>query len=221
MHVIARWAHIDGDFATMFSHILKSDIEVGTAVYQAFNGTEARRLALFAAAEKGLPEWQAVALRAVWNAIKPSRDQRHQFAHHVWGFSEELPDALLLMHSSVIVERNISLRQRVQELPDGRGVIAPKDIDRSQVYVYRESDFKAAEQAAVEATFLVALLTMSIGHMTLEVGRRQLLNHPAFQRAVAPLIRERSPELQAQLAPPGNGPPAPGIWPEWDKQQGG
>src|SRR4051794_40777264 len=68
MGVIAQWAHIDGDFANIFSQLLRADIEVGTAVYQAFNGVEARRIALFAAAKVALPEWQQIALDAVWRA---------------------------------------------------------------------------------------------------------------------------------------------------------
>jgi hypothetical protein len=195
MRVIAYWAHIDGDMATIFSNFLRTDIEVGTAVYQAFNGAEARRVAMFAAAEKALPEWQQIALRAVWNATKASRDQRDKFAHHVWATSEELPDALLLMHSSVVVARNVSHRQRSEHLPNGRGVIAPKDLDRSKVFVYRQKDFDRAAEEAGAASFLVMLLYTAIGQNWHEVGRRQLWNEPRFQRAVQPLILEKSPEL--------------------------
>jgi len=220
MHVVARWAHIDGDLATIFSHMLKVDIAVGAAVYQAFHGTEARRVALFAAAQKALPEWQVIALQATWNATKHSREIRHKFAHHAWGYCEELPDALLLMPTSVVVDRNISLRQRVEELPDGRGVIAPADIDKEKVQVWRAPDFAKAQMDASQASFLIALLHMAIGALPLEVGRRQLLNEPDFRRAVEPLLRGKPSELRAQLAPPGSDPPAPGISTLWDETLG-
>jgi hypothetical protein len=220
MAVIALWAHIDGDLATLFSKFLKTDIATGTAVYQAFNGTEARRIALFAVAEVALPEWQLLALRAVWNATKASREQRHKFAHHVWGTSKQIPDALLLMHSSVVVAKNISHRQRTQHLPDGRGVIAPKDLDREKVFVYRQADFERAEKEARSASWLVTLLHPAIGERWHEVGRRQLWSEPRFQQAVQPLIRESSPEVQAQMSPPTHGPPPKGISEEWDRQLG-
>lgn len=97
LKVIVFWAHIVGNIASLFSTLLKSDIEVGTAVYQAFNGLEARRVALFAAAEKAVPEWQRIAIEAVWKATRGSRVQRDKFCHHVWGYSLDIPKALLLM----------------------------------------------------------------------------------------------------------------------------
>lgn len=216
MRVIAQWAHIDGDWATTFSLLLKSDISVGAAVYQAFNGLEARRVALFAAAEMAVPEWQQIAMRAVWNSTKASRDQRDKFAHHVWGYSRDLPNALLLMRSNVVVDKNVSHRQRVEELPSGGGVIAPQDYDRSQIFVYRKVDFDRAVKEAECSARLVTLLYFAVGHHRNEQGRRQLLSEPQFQQFVQPLIRDKSPEVQALLLPPGDDYPRKGIWREWD-----
>lgn len=220
MQVIASWAHIDGDLATIFSHVLKADIAVGTAVYQSLQGAEVRKRAFKAAAENALPRWQQLAFETVWRATSKSRMQRHRFAHHVWGAALELPDALLLMDPKVVVNRNVSLRQRVQDLPNGRGVIAPKDYDRDRVFVYDHDDLQRARQDAHDARLLYILLAMTIGEMAIEVGRRQLLNAPLFQSAVGAVLKGESDEVKAQLAPPGNDPPAPGIWETWDKALG-
>jgi hypothetical protein len=220
MTVIANLAHLDGDWGTIFSRLLKSDIAVGTAVYQAFNGLEARRIALFAAADKALPEWQMIALRAVWSQTTAARAQRDRFAHHVWATSEQVPDALLLMDPSVVVERNISFRQQSVELPDGRGVIAPQNFDHSRVFVYRQGDFERAAKEAQQAAWIVTLLHGAIGNGWIEVARRQLWNEPRFQQAVRPLIREKGPEVQAQFSPPGEDPPAKGISETWDRHLG-
>jgi hypothetical protein len=163
-------ADIDANFANIFSSMMTTDIEIGTAVYQAFNGVEARRLALFKAAEKALPEWQLIILRAVWNITKAARDQRDKFAHHAWGYSRDIPDALLLMNPGVVVE-------------------------------------------ADTPSWIVKLSIFSLGTAANEVGRRQLLNEPRFQQAIEPLIQEKSSEVQAQLRPPGDGPPPKGTWP--------
>lgn len=211
MRVVAQWAHIDGNLATIFSSLLTADVETATAVYQAFNGLEARRIALFKAAEKAVPEWQQIVLRTVWTATKASRDQRDRFVHHVWGSSRDVPDALLLMDSSVVVDRNVSHRQRTPT-EGNRFLLTPADFDRSQVFVYRKPDFDRAVREADAASWLVILMLGAVGMSASEVGRRQLLNEPQFQQAVAPLIREKSPEVQAQLHPPGDGPSAPGLW---------
>jgi hypothetical protein len=219
MRVIAVWSDIDGNFANIFSNMLTMDIEVGTAVYQAFNGREARRIALFTAAEKALPEWQQIVLRTVWKATKASQDQRDWFVHHVWGYSRDLPNALLLMDSNVVVDRNVSMKQRTP-IEGNRFLITPKDFDRSKVFVYRKPDFDRAVTQAEAASWLVTLSYFSLGTFANEQGRRQLLTEPQFQQAVEPIVRERSPEVQAQLRPPGDDPPAPGIWESWDRSLG-
>ena len=208
MGVIAQWAHTDGDFANVFAMTLKADIEVGVAVYQAFNGLEARRTALFAAAKKALPEWQQIALDAVWRATKGSRDQRDRFAHHVWGYSVDLPDALLLMNSSVVVDRNISYRTRL-EIKDGRHLVSPKDFDRSQVFVYREKDFDRAYMDALEANRLVTYLYWLVSNLPMLRDNKPLLNEPLFRRTVEPLMREKSAEIQALLRAGGEAPADP------------
>ena len=51
-YVIALWAHIDGDIASILSRMLKSDIAVGTAMYLSLVGAGAQRGALDAAAQE-------------------------------------------------------------------------------------------------------------------------------------------------------------------------
>lgn len=211
LKVIVFWSHIDGNIASLFSTLLKSDIEAGTAVYQAFNGLEARRIALFAAAEKAIPEWQRLAIEAVWRATKKSRQQRDKFCHHVWGYSQDMPKALLLMDPSVVVDTNVSYRQRVSDNGNGGGVIMPKDYDRTKIFVYREVDFERAHKEAAKASWLFNLLYYAVGVRGNERGRQQLLREPEFRQAVEPLIHKRSPEVQAQLRPQEGSPP-PGTW---------
>jgi hypothetical protein len=212
LKVIVFWAHIDGNIASLFSTMLKSDIEVGTAVYQAFNGLEARRIALFAAAEKALPEWQRIAIEAVWKATKQSRIQRDKFCHHVWGYSQDIPKALLLMDPSVVVDTNVSYRQQVSNRQGAGSIILPKDFDRTQIFVYREADFTRAHKDAAGASWLFTLLYYAVGARGNEKGRRQLLSEPAFQQAVQPLILGKSLELQAQLTAATGDHPPKGTW---------
>lgn len=211
LRVIATWSHIDGDWASIYSTLLKADIEVGTSVYQAFNGLEVRKKMLFKAAEKAVPEWQKIAIEAVWKATAGSRNERDRFCHHVWGYSRDLPNALLLMDSSVVVDSNVSRRQKAKGGPGG-SIIAPKPLDKSKILVYRKADFDKALEEVRSASWLVTLLYFAVGAHANEVGRRQLLKETAFQRAVEPLIRGKAPEVQAQLEPPSDAPPPKGTW---------
>lgn len=212
MEVISLWSDIDGNLAGVLANMMETDIAAGAAIYQALSGGEARRSALLAAAGT-LPQWQKLLLQACLKAIKPFREQRNHFAHHVWGRSNALPKALLLIPPEVVTKRNASYRQRAGRLPGGRGVIAPQDFDRSRIMVYRKRDFEGARKDALEATSIVGLLYGSIGYTRSEQARRQLLHKPLVQQALRPIIPENDPVVHAQLQPPADGePPAPGIW---------
>lgn len=151
MRVIAHWAHIDGNMAVILSRMLKSDITAGSAMYMALMGGEAKRAALLAVARHSLTESDLVLLQACLKATKASRNERNDFAHNVWGVCESVPNALLLMPYSVVVDVNISYRQRLETPPGGGGIIAPKDYDANKIMVYRAGDFKRAVEAASAA----------------------------------------------------------------------
>lgn len=206
MRVIACWAHIEGDLGSLLARMLKADIATGVAMYQALTSSDAKRAALAAAAAQALPEWQQLLLLAVQKATKASRDQRNDFAHAAWGNAKEVPDAVLLLPTKIVVERNVSMRQR--HVVDGTNVIRPIGLDHSQVMVYKERDFQDASDRALKAQAQHGLLYMVIGE-TIEQARRQLLHEPEVQQALQPLIRESSPAIQEILRPPADGEPPP------------
>ena len=212
MRVIACWAHIEGDLGSLLARMLKADIATGVAMYQALVGGDARRSALAAAAAQALPEWQQILLQAVQKVTKASRDQRNEFAHGAWGLSKELPDAVLLMPTKIVVNRNVSMRQKHVE--NGATVLKPAQLDHSQVMVYRQKDFEEASTRALHAELLHALLYMVIGE-TVEQARRQLLHAHGVQQALQPLIRKSSPLTREILRPPADGErPPKGLYPE-------
>jgi len=201
MRVVAHWAHIDGNLASTLSLMMKADVATGAAMYTALNGADARKAALLAAAKEALPEHLYVVLRAVLKATAFSRSQRNEFVHHVWGVADQLPDALLLLHPNVVLAVNVSHRQRIEILPDGRGVIAPKDYDYSKIAVYRANDFQKAVEDASESEELFKGLYRLVKTQG-EEELRWLLRVPRIQQALQPLILESSPATRRKLRPP-------------------
>lgn len=212
MRVIACWSHIEGDLGSLLARMLKADIATGVAMYQALTSSEAKRAALAAAAKEALPEWQQLLLQAVQKATKASRDQRNDFAHSAWGNAKEIPDAVLLLPTKIVVERNVSMRQR-HEIDGANNVIRPIGLDHSQVMVYKERDFVDASARALKAQGQHGLLYMVIGR-TIEQARRQLLHEPEVQQALQPLIRKSSSAIREILRPPADDEPPPlGLYP--------
>lgn len=198
LRVIAHWSHIDGNLATILSRMLDADIAAGAAMYTALISGEAKRSALLAAARHKLSEHDFLLLQACFKATKASRDERNNFAHHIWGVSEDVEDALLLMPHTVILDVNISYRQRTEKTDNGGWVISPADFDASKIMVYREIDFQKAVESASEADEIFKLF---YGHISRRNGQalKMLSSSLPIRRAIQPMIRESSPEAQALL----------------------
>lgn len=213
MRVIAHWAHIEGDLAAIMGKLLKTDVKLTTAMYQAVVNSDAKRTMVATAVKSaGLREWQVVLFDAVQKATKASREQRNDFAHGVWGVCKQVPNAVLLMRPRVIIERNA--RSLARNALDA----TPTPYDTTQIMVYRQRDFDKAAHAAMSAEYYHSMLFLIIGEMSTEQARRQLLNEPPIQQAVQALTREKSAELQDQLRPPKDGEPPPrGVYSTWDE----
>ncbi|MDZ3831906.1 MAG: hypothetical protein U0S50_08840 [Sphingopyxis sp.] len=197
-YVIALWAHIDGDIASILSRMLKSDIAVGTAMYLSLVGSGAQRGALDAAAKESLPEWQQLLLKAIGSVVEPSRNMRNHFAHRIWGHCSELTEAILLTHPKTIVKYNVSHRQRVEVLPDGRGVIRPTPLDDKEILVYRRADFDAAIEEAKRAQTLYRLFYAVLCDAG-EGPKAQLLADPVLKLRLDQVANGASAEAKAIL----------------------
>lgn len=206
MRVISLWAHIDGDTATIVSLLLKSDIATGLAMYEALSGGEARKAVLIAAAKEALPEWKYLILRAVLAIGKSSRSRRNDYAHGIWGYSEALPDAIILMPSTVVTRFNISRRQVYTV--DGASIIRPEDMDRSKMMVHTERDFSAAVQEAEYLQLAYSYLYWTIRGAP-EIGRRWLLQQSRIQHALQSLLDGCHPLTARILQVPVDDEPAP------------
>jgi hypothetical protein len=198
-YVIATWAHIDGDIASILSRMLNTDIAVGTAMYMALIGSGGQKAALAAAAREALPEWQCLLLQAINKVTASARDQRNEFAHHVWGVCSTLPDALLLTEAKIVVAYNVAMRQVVERLDEGRGIIAPKPIDCSKVMVYRENDIAAAVEGAQRATHLYQLFYAMLVSISGPGPAAQLLGDIHVHAQLCKLAANSGQEVRAQL----------------------
>lgn len=197
-YIIALWSHIDGDIASILSRMLKSDIAVGTAMYLSLVGSGAQKGVLEAATREALPEWQYFLFRAIGSVADDSRNVRNHFAHRIWGLCLELDDAILLTHPKTIVKYNVSLRQRVEELPDGRGVIRPLPIDDREILVYRQADFDAviAEVERIQALYRQFYAVLCEAG---EGPKLQLLADPGLRKRVEQVGKDAHPDTKKIL----------------------
>lgn len=201
LRVIAHWSEIDSDVAILVSQFLKSDVETGMAMYQALSGGAAKRAVALAASKSALPEWQFLLFQAIGKATQKSREQRNIFAHGVWAYSEDIPQASLLVPLSAIIDRTVRHKTQYKSSGEGAQVITFTDYDRSKIMVYRQSDFHAAVSEADNAAFSYFSFWHLLRHRD-ELARRWLLNAPGIAQALRPLLIGSSQATQLLLRSP-------------------
>ncbi len=169
------------------------------AMYEALSGGEARRAALEGAAKAALPEDDFLLFKAVEKVLGPARRIRNNFAHHIWGTTTEIPDALLLIDPKCLREFEV-------QKSDGRSLI----IERSLVYVWKERDLKEARAAIHDGLLILGILSEGLAEKPLarpQIGasaRQQLLSRPPIAQALQRMSQKST--LPTPPQPPGKRP---------------
>jgi hypothetical protein len=179
--IIGQWAETELRFAGLLAVLLKSEMPTGMAMYLSLSGAEARRAVLDGAAEKVLSQEERALYFKTMKAIKPVRDRRNEFAHGVWGFCDELPDALLWAKPEHRIARDIAMH----EARLAKDHEALKNLATSQmpeIMVYRRSDLSTDFQRALHANMCVWSLTKVISKDSdIDEALQRLLASPLLQ----------------------------------------
>jgi len=168
LEAIASWSNVEAFLLRLFIQLLGGNDSLAASVYLSLEGQSAKASAIKAAAANALAArvQERQVLEAVLSIAKTNEKDRNKLAHWVWGDSPTLPDALLLLDPRVSVEK----------------------LDRSQIYVYREQDFRSIIQANDRLCgFGLQLKFVLSGHVANRDGR-----------LISELIRE--PEIAERLA---------------------
>ena len=120
MEAIASWSNVEAFMLSFFVTLLGGETLAST-VYLALDGSGPKMAAIRAAASAALgatPERLSL-FRALLDIAKTNQKARDKLAHWTWGYSPQLPDALLLVDPKAL-----SL------------------LDRKDILVYKDTDFE-------------------------------------------------------------------------------
>jgi hypothetical protein len=118
-------------WARFFGELLHANPLPSIAMYEALDSSNARRSILLAAARTILKDSEVDWIEAVQRAVKPIFSVRNNFAHHLWGRSKDIPDALLLINTANFSEdlawnlEGFHLKAKGKEI-ESRPMIDPK-----------------------------------------------------------------------------------------------
>jgi len=126
IEAIASWANVEGFMLRFFVQLFGGSEAVAAAVYLGLTGAGPKKAAVISAADvvlNGKPDQRSL-LDAILAVSATNEKARDKLAHWTWGDSPHprLSDALLLVNPINAVQLE-------------------KQIDKSEIFVYREQDF--------------------------------------------------------------------------------
>lgn len=177
--VIETWSWCDARMLYIGRQCLGGNALVSTAALQAVKNQDAQKAMVFAAVRASVDVDHAAVFEAAVNSTNRSRTVRHQFAHHYWGISDDLPNALILLdprdlHVEIATRLQLQIRKHAGQ------------EDRTRMFVWRQQDVDEAAASAKRAHEIMSLCEGMIHRLTrgLEVVaiRRRLLEDSEIER---------------------------------------
>jgi hypothetical protein len=171
----------------MTAQFLQADFKVVRGMLQALTGAGGKRAAMDAAAKAALSAEDYPFYEALMKAIRSSRNRRNDFVHHLWGYSPDIPDALLLLDPKEALASQFATERYISDHVSGKTPTI--ESMRNNPMVYTSKDLEAAEKEAVDANSLIwnfsqCLFRAKDGECFL--SRSELLQIPAIQLAIPP-----------------------------------
>jgi hypothetical protein len=118
---ISSWSNVEFFLQNLFVHLFGGNATLATNIYLSLTTRGPKKAALRQAIEAVPDEKVRKLIRVLIRMSETSQGLRDDLAHHVWGFSPELADALLLA--------------------DPKHLIDPANLNRDHIFVYLERDF--------------------------------------------------------------------------------
>jgi len=157
LQCISAVAEADRSKGLILACMLGNDAHIGLRMYMALPSARAKESALAAAADAYLPHEDRAVLSAIKKAAKAAFDERNSFAHCCWGYTEDLPDAALMIPGGEI-------GTLVNKASAPHAFALAGLVPSSKVMVYRKNDLQAALQRASRALRLYSTFYGELFH---------------------------------------------------------
>lgn len=187
MQLIEIWSFANATILSIATKLLDSQPDVVMALLLGVTNHNARREAIAKAAEKRLSRNDFLLFKLAIERTGPSENKRHAFAHHIWGYSPEKPESLLLIDTENFVTRLADVEALEKTAPEQVSAFAG-DVSKLRPYEWKKRDFEEAIQDAMQARividqlyrFVAAVLSSPKG--VADSMREQLLKDPVIRQ---------------------------------------
>lgn len=138
--IISQWALVEAGIGTMLSSILEAEFAATAAILSSLRSSSAQIDALAAAGRTKLSGRDLELFEAVIMIVRSAAKKRNLIAHHIWAYSDDLPDALLLVEPKAYAQIHVKFQTSLAtKTYGGSDTLHPSP---EHVRVYRKQDFE-------------------------------------------------------------------------------
>jgi hypothetical protein len=200
--IVAGWADIEANIGAMLSFILEAEFSVTAAMLSSIRSSSGQFDAVAAAGSAKLYDPDLELLEAILLVARGAAKKRNAIAHHIYGYSEALPEALLLIEPEAYAEVFVTINKSTAgglKLPSF-GPIMP---DKRRTFVYREADFREIISEFKTVAKCVVLASL---HLDPKVGKpdvfyTEVCAEPLIGAALTRVRNSRQPRPKPEASP--------------------
>jgi len=203
---IVHWSEIEIHLGAFLGLLLHANQKAAVAMYSGIENRAAQLRLIVCAAEASVPPDHFNVLSVLISAIiRPAMKERDKLAHWAWGFSDDLPDALLISEPARTLE---SLMKALISQPGIEHAAVP--INFNQIFVVRDGDLEGVIERSIAAKDHLRMAMATVWEHNAPPRRaeylRQLSNVPQIREGLNRLARDRQKTEATQ-------PPSPPLTP--------
>jgi hypothetical protein len=148
--IIAFWSEIELHRGRYLGALLGDNLDAGIAMYLAITSAATRRSVLDAASKTRLNEPEYDLFCRAMKTARVVENERNDFAHGMWGYSDDISDGLLLVDYDARLEDMLKVDRLYEQMRSGviRWPSADIRLDHSKIKVHRQADLRRSRDRA-------------------------------------------------------------------------
>ncbi len=194
MSVIAEWSILESFMSSLFAALLLGDDGRAAAIFSTIRSQQGQRDAIKAAVDlSALDQNKRDIISAVFSIYEKASKPRNKIAHWVWGYSPELPDAVLLADPNAMAAFHAKIAAFTRTVSTAKNYEPRPEIDKSRIFAWNAADFETASEKIQRAMDLASQTTLALltSAPLSDPILLQLSNEPDLRAELERLNRDR------------------------------
>lgn len=195
--IIAQWSMLEVALSWLFVELLGTNAAPAAAVFASIRSQSGQRDAIAAVLPTAFGDdrdKQDLVLAAL-DVFSRASKVRNRVAHWVWGYSPEIPKAVLLGDPQAFAAVSVESKEFLETQHAG-GIPALPHVDHNRIFIYEAQDFEDAIATIQRAKGLIIRLqaALSLGLHNADEADRELLQlsgEPEIRRVLDRLNKDR------------------------------